>query len=410
MPYATREGCRLHWKLDGKADRPALLLLNSIGTGMELWDRALPHLLPAFQLLRMDTRGHGASDAPAEDYSMQALAEDAIAVLDAAGIDKAFVAGVSLGGMVAMQLALAEPERVCGLALICTSAKMDSCAWRDRIERVRAGGTAAIADLVMGRFLSPGFIGSDPAIERSLRRGLVEMADDGYAGAGAAIRDMDLLERLPGIRTPTLVVAGEKDISTPFAEHGARIASAVPGARTAHLNCAHLAPVEAPAALAEALRSFFLTKPATAEAEDALYEAGLNNRRRILGDEWVDAALEGRTDFNRDFQAMLTRTAWHEVWGRPGLDDRTRRLLVIAITGSLGRWGEFQLHVRAGLERGGFTAEELKETLMQIAVYAGLPAANHAFSEAGKIIASLERSRSGADDHIGTADRMNDGG
>jgi 3-oxoadipate enol-lactonase/4-carboxymuconolactone decarboxylase len=315
-----------------------------------------------------------------------------VAVLDAARIDKAFVAGVSLGGMVAMELALHAPKRVSGLALICTSADMDRSAWTDRIAKVRAGGMAAIADLAMSRFLSPSFVRNHPSIEQSLRHGLTNMSTNGYAGAGAAIRDLDLLGRLPGISAPVLVVSGDRDISAPFAEHGARIVDAVAGAKSVHLDCAHLAPIEAPAALASALRTFFLAEPATAEAEDALYEAGLVNRRRILGDEWVDWALEARTDFNRDFQAMLTRMAWHEIWGRPGLDERTRRLLVIAITGSLGRWGEFQLHVRAGLERGGFTVDELKETLMQIAAYAGLPAANHAFSEAGKIIASVQRS------------------
>jgi len=88
---------------------------------------------------------------------------------------------------------------------------------------------------------------------------------------------------------------------------------------------------------------------------------------------------------------MITRIAWQEIWGRPGLDDRTRRLLVVAITASLGRWEEFALHVRTGLERGGFTRDELKETLMQTAIYAGVPAANTAFAEAGKIIAGLDK-------------------
>jgi 3-oxoadipate enol-lactonase/4-carboxymuconolactone decarboxylase len=117
------------------------------------------------------------------------------------------------------------------------------------------------------------------------------------------------------------------------------------------------------------------------------YDAGLETRRKVLGDAWVDKALANRTPFNADFQDLITRYVWGEVWNRAGLDRRTRRLLVVAMTAALGRWEEFRLHVRAGLEQDGFTQEELKETLMQVAIYAGVPAANTAFAEASSIVA-----------------------
>jgi 3-oxoadipate enol-lactonase/4-carboxymuconolactone decarboxylase len=125
------------------------------------------------------------------------------------------------------------------------------------------------------------------------------------------------------------------------------------------------------------------------EAAETLYQAGLETRRTVLGDAWVDRSLAARTPFNADFQAMITRTAWHEIWNRPGLSRTTRRLLVLAITASLGRWEEFRLHVRAGLQQAGFDENELRETLIQLAVYAGVPAANTAFAEAGAILAEL---------------------
>ncbi len=393
MPFASRDGVRLYWKLDGEAGKPPLVLLNSIGTDMGLWSAALPRLLTAFQIVRMDTRGHGASDAPDGDYSLSMLAEDVLAVMDAAGIGRAAVAGASLGGMIAMELALTAPERLSALALICTSAAMDSAAWSDRIVQVRAGGTAAIADLAMGRFLSPGFACANPAVEQSIRRGLLEMADAGYAGCGCAIRDMALIDRLPTLNLPTLIVAGDRDTSTPFKGHGEHLAAAIPDARVAHLDAAHLAPVEAPGALADLLIRFLQPHPEIDTAAETLFEAGLVNRRRVLGDEWVDKSLANRTPFNSDFQAMITRIAWNEIWGRPGLDDRTRRLIVLAVTVSLGRWEEFALHVRAGLSRDGFTRAELKEVLMQTAIYAGVPAANTAFAEAGKIIDELDEPR-----------------
>lgn len=390
MPFAVRDGVRLYWRLDGDDAAPPLVLLNSIGTDMALWDGCIAALARRFRVLRIDTRGHGASDAPAGDYSLPVLAADVVAVMDAAGIERAALAGVSLGGMIAMQVALDFPDHATALAPICTSATMDATAWADRIATVRRSGTQAIADLAMGRFLSPGYIATHPDVAASLRRGLIAMADEGYAGAGAAIRDMALIDRLPGLTLPVLVVAGDRDTSTPFAGHGERIAAAVRGATVAHLDAAHLAPIEAPAALAALLIGFLSRDEGTAAAADTLFDAGLLNRRRVLGDAWVDASLAGRTPFNAEFQAMITRIAWAEIWGRPGLDDRTRRLLVVAITASLGRWEEFGLHVRAGLSRSGFSRDELKEVLMQTAIYAGVPAANTAFAEAGRIIADVD--------------------
>lgn len=390
MAMTIRDGIKLHWRLEGATDRPVLVLLNSIGTDLSLWDRTVPLLLPAFRLLRIDTRGAGGSDAPQGDYSLAMLADDVVAIMDDAGVERAAVAGVSLGGMVAMQLALDHPARVSALALICTSVTMDPAAWQSRIDTVRAQGSAAIADMAVGRFLSPGFAKHHPEVAASLRDGIVRQADAGYAGAGAAIRDMALADRIATITVPTLVVTATLDISTPYPGHGEHLLT-IAGARHVGVDGAHLPPIEAPGGLATALRAFLCGDAAATAAADTLFEAGLRNRRRVLGDAWVDASLAKRTAFTADFQAMITRIAWGEIWGRPGLDDRTRRLLVLAITCALGRWEEFALHVRAGLREGGFTTDDLKEVLMQIAIYAGVPAANTGFAEAQKIIAMLEQ-------------------
>lgn len=254
MPFAIQDGARIHWRIDGDETRPVLVLLNSIGTDMTLWEPALPHLRPAFRTLRIDTRGHGASDAPTSDYSLAMLARDVIAVMDAAQVAQAAVAGVSLGGMIAMQLALDYPGRVSSLALICTSATMDAAAWQDRVATVRAQGMAAIADMAMTRFLDPAFVQANPDAAEKIRMGLLSLPADGYAGAGAAIRDMALVDRLAALTHPTLVVDGARDVSTPFGGHAERILAEMPQARRATLDCAHLAPVEAPEALAALLR------------------------------------------------------------------------------------------------------------------------------------------------------------
>lgn len=395
MPFTTRDGVRLYWRLEGSPDRPPLVLLNSIGTDHALWDPAMPGLLRAFRTLRIDTRGHGASDAPAEDYSLAMLAADTAAVMADAGLGRAAIAGVSLGGMMAMQLALDHPARVSALALICTSATVDAAAWAARVETVHRQGTGPIAAMAVGRFLSPAFAARHPEIVAGMQDAIARQNPAGYAGAAAAIRDMQLIDRLGAIDVPTLVVTGSNDISTPLDPHGARLLAAIAGARHLGLDSAHLPPVEAPDALVAGLRGLLCADSVRDAAMDALFEAGLRNRRRVLGDAWVDRSLAGRTEFNADFQAMITRIAWNEIWGRPGLDDRTRRLLVVAITASLGRWEEFNLHVRTGLAAAGFTCDELKEVLMQTAIYAGVPAANTAFAEAGRIIAELQSSQNG---------------
>lgn len=119
------------------------------------------------------------------------------------------------------------------------------------------------------------------------------------------------------------------------------------------------------------------------------YENGVKTRRAVLGDAHVDRATAGITDFNRDFQAFITRTAWNDIWNRPGLSRRERSLIVLSITVALGAWGEFRLHVRAAFNNG-LSEEEIKELLIQAAVYAGVPAANHAFKEAASVIAEIE--------------------
>lgn len=119
------------------------------------------------------------------------------------------------------------------------------------------------------------------------------------------------------------------------------------------------------------------------------FARGMQNRRAMLGDAWVDRSIANATPFSADFQNLITRYAWHEIWGRPGLDRKTRRIIVLAITVALGRWEEFDLHVRAALRGDAetrLTPDELKEILMQAAIYAGVPAANTAFSHAQQIL------------------------
>lgn len=128
-------------------------------------------------------------------------------------------------------------------------------------------------------------------------------------------------------------------------------------------------------------------------SERKAHERGMKTRRKVLGDEWVDRAVAGTTPFNAEFQDLITRYAWDEIWNRPGLSRKARRMLVLAMTLALGRWEEFNLHVRAALQSGDLDAGELKEILLQGAIYCGVPTANHAFREARDVMGQLQAAK-----------------
>ncbi|MDO6415303.1 3-oxoadipate enol-lactonase [Sphingomonas sp. BIUV-7] len=256
MPFVRSQGANIYWKVEGDPQKRPLVLLNSIGTDMDLWAEALVPLRREFSLLRIDTRGHGASDVSMCDYELALLAADVRAAMDAADVRAGAIAGVSLGGMIAMQLALDVPGRVTSLVLVCTSSTMDRFAWTARVDKVRAEGMAGIADLAMSRFLSPDFAAERPDVAATVLRGLLNMDPAGYAGCAAAIRDMNLAARLANIQVPTLTVTGRKDSSTPHDGHGEHLIAAIDGAVHVALDAAHLAPLEAPDDLAAAIIDF----------------------------------------------------------------------------------------------------------------------------------------------------------
>lgn len=256
MPFADNSGVRIYWRLHGGDALPVLVLLSGIGTEQGLYDRAAPFLLDEFRLLRVDNRGHGASDAPAGDYDLRTLASDVLVAMDAAGVREAVICGTSLGAMIAMALALDAPQRVRGLVLACTSARMDASFWSQRVNVVRANGMPAVAEIAVSRLLSDEFARLNPGIVDTLRRGLLTLSRDGYAGCAAAIRDMDLIPRLGSIAVPTVVITASFDLATPAAGHGDLIVAAIPGAQSIVLNCGHLACVELPGAFAAATIDF----------------------------------------------------------------------------------------------------------------------------------------------------------
>lgn len=389
MPFLQTAGARLYWRCDGAEGRPALLLGNSIGTDHSLWDPVMPALTRVFRVLRFDMRGHGATEAPAGEYRIEDLAGDVLRVAAAAGARRFHYIGISLGGMTGMWLGANAPERLEKLVLANTSAYFGPEGWTARIAAVKAGGMAAIADMAMSRFFTPEFIAAAGPLFGTAKRNLLAVDPAGYMGCCAAIRDMDQRDSLARITAPTLVVTGTRDQATPPAQ-GRAIAEAVKGAAYAELPCAHIPTLESAAEFAGAVIGFLAS--AADGSEQQRYERGLERRKAALGVAYVESRLKNSHPFTDDFQSFITRYAWGELWTRPVFDDRTRRLLVLAMMVGTKSWEEFELHVRAGLEHE-LSTTELKEVLMLAAIYCGVPAANSAFAHARKLVEAREAAK-----------------
>ncbi len=385
MPFISVNNTRLFYRLEGRSDQPVLLLSHSLGCDHSMWAPQMPDLLDHFLVLRFDTRGHGASDVPPEDYTMDQLGHDVLGLLDALKISQAAFCGLSMGGAVGQWLAMNAPQRLSALVLTNTSPKFGTPdLWNARRKSVLEGGMPAVVDAVMQRFFSAD--NQSSSLAQSTRAILLGTDPKGYAACCAALRDADFRSVLARISVPTLVIGSDRDPSTPWEGHGSVLAQEIPNAQALRLDTAHLSNLEQPRSFTTALLDFLLPK---ANSQDS-FQAGMKVRRQVLGAEHVERSLANATDFNRDFQELITRYAWGSVWTRPGLDHRTRRLLVLAVTAALGRWEEFRLHLRAALAHG-LEACDVKETLLQVAVYAGVPAANTAFQIAKEELELAEK-------------------
>ena len=386
MPFANSNNARLFYRLEGIPEKPVLVLSHSIGADHAMWAPQVPDLLPHFRVLRYDTRGHGASEATNGEYSIELLGRDVIGLADSLGIRKFAFCGLSLGGAIGQWLGVNAADRLTGLVLANTAPKFgERSNWETRIKMVREGGMAAVVNLAIQRFFSPHTLLHSAAYASAVKSVLLGTDPIGYVGCCAALRDFDSHETLPNIHVPTLVISGDRDIATPWAGNGEVLAREIPNARSLQLPAAHLSNLERPKSFLAALFECLL--PEVDEIHRT--EAGFGMRRATLGDEHVDRAMAATNDFNREFQELITCYAWGTIWTRPELDVRTRRLLALATMAALGRWEEFAMHIRSGLQHE-LEPSDLKELLLQTAIYAGVPAANTGFQIAQKVLEGKE--------------------
>lgn len=243
--------------VDGPEDAPVLVLSNSLGATRAMWDPQVPVLAERYRVVTYDGRGHGTSPAPAGPYTLDDLVDDVVALLDRVGAQRAHVAGLSLGGMVALRLAAREPRRVHRLAVLCTSAKTEPQAYRERAATARAAGTASFASAVVSRWLTPGHAARHPDLVARLEAMVAGADDEGYAACAEVVGGIDLRDDLHRITAATLVVSGADDPALP-PEHQRVIADGVAGAELVSVSPgAHLVNLEQPLQVTGALLGHF---------------------------------------------------------------------------------------------------------------------------------------------------------
>lgn len=410
----------LQYRFDGPEDAPVLVIGPSLGTTWHMWDRQIPELARHWRVFRYDLPGHGGAPAhPATGVGD--LADRLLATLDSLGVRRFGYAGCSIGGAIGTDLALRHPDRVASLALVAASPRFGSAdEFRQRGVIVRTNGLEPMARTAPEAWFTRGFAAAQPAIVEWAVQ-MVRTTDPGcYIAACEALAAFDIRAELGRISVPTLVLVGAEDQVTGPAEARTLVAG-IPDARLALVpGASHLAPVEQPGAVTDLLLMHFSTAwqdtpgpipvppavpaalsvpyapvaeiaPAAVAPESAAaagrdrHDSGMKVRREVLGDAHVDGALAASDAFTEDFEELVTRYAWGEVWSREGLDRRTRSCVTLTALVASGHLEGLAAHTRAAL-RNGLTPEEIKEVLLQSAVYCGIPAAGAAFAIARSVI------------------------
>ncbi|WPO99108.1 3-oxoadipate enol-lactonase [Pseudomonas sp. HR96] len=247
MAHVTLADGELNYRLDGTAGKPVLVLSNSLGTNLHMWDTQVAAFTEHFQLLRYDTRGHGASLVTEGPYSIEQLGHDVLALLDALNLERVHFCGLSMGGLIGQWLGINAGARLHRLVVCNTAAKIAGPdVWNPRIETVLRDGQAAMValrDASIARWFTPGYAAANPDQAKRITDMLAATSPQGYAANCAAVRDADLREQLGAIQVPTLVIAGSEDAVTPPAG-GHFIEERVKGAQYAEFHAAHLSNVE----------------------------------------------------------------------------------------------------------------------------------------------------------------------
>lgn len=369
---------KINYKIEGTPNSPVLIFSNSLGSEMMMWDELVPYLLPYFRVLRYDTAEHGGSEGFifGSDSTIEHLGNDVIQLMDELSIDSAYFCGLSMGGLIGQFLGINYPNRFKKIVLSNTGAKIGNDErWNSRIETISKNGMQAIVDDTMERWFTEEFRKQNSEKVAETHAMFLRSDVQGYSNCCSAIRDADFRNQLQNLSVETLVITGDEDPVTNV-EQAEFLVSKIPNARLKVLHARHLAATELPEEYARVLIDFLVG--------NQTFDKGMHVRRTVLGDAHVDKAISKMNSFSVDFQSFITNYAWGEIWTRPGLSKPTKSLITMSMLIALNRPTEFKMHVKAAFNNG-VTVDEIKEVIMQSALYCGLPAANDAFHLAQEV-------------------------
>ncbi len=395
MQFAKFDQAVLRYRVSGDRYGPWIVFVNSLGTDLTIWDDVIASLPAGYAVLCYDKRGHGFSSLPDGPITIDEHVSDLRQLMDHLEIKDAVICGVSVGGLIAQGLAARSPDRVTGLVLSNTGAQIGTAEiWNARISSITADGMEPMVDAILERWFRPEFRDAEPGKYFGYRRMLSQTPAAGYIATCAAIRDADLTATTSAIKKPTLCVAGDHDASTP-PDLVERLANLIEGAQFHTIAmCGHIPSIEQPDAFAERLNTFLAQIDQTTRSVSGdtagLNAIGMHMRRKVLGANYVDSATARSTELDSAFQRLITEGAWGSVWSSRHITLRDRSLITIALLAASSQDDELALHIRAA-RNTGISRQDIVEALLHVAVYCGVPKANHAIKIAKSILADTER-------------------
>ncbi|WP_311948710.1 alpha/beta fold hydrolase [Halomonas piscis] len=385
MAFLTINGRSVAYRLLGAEANPLVVLAHPLGMSQAVWDDVLPMLLPRYRVLTWDLPGHGASQPWGEGPITPAdLAAEALALAEHAGAGCFHFAGTSIGGAVGQQLIAEHAERLLTATLTNTGAVIGNAElWNNRAGRVRQEGLAAMSEEIVPRWFAPACFEAEPALKVGWCTQMGRGDDEAYAKLCEMLGRDTFTGKLSGKGVKVQLLGGSEDLATPPATLEA-LAGELDGAPLEILDgVGHVPSVEVPELFAEKLLAVLAVDLGDVGSRGVDYATGLATRKQVLGEAHVARSTANASSLDAPFQQMITRLAWGELWSNEDLTRRERSMITTGILAALGR-EELTLHLKTA-KRIGLSESELRQVLMHVAIYGGVPAANHAFALAKEL-------------------------
>lgn len=377
MVFLATDTHLIAYQDSGETYLPALFMAHPLGMSRDVWDEVCDQLHGHYRCVRWDLPGHGSSGVAVDTLSVELLARDVLALADSLEIDSFSFMGTSIGGVIGQSLCRLAPQRLEQVWLTNTGAVIGTkAAWAERAGNVRRLGLTVMADTIVPRWFSAGYVKQNPEVLLGWQVQLSRSDAESYAKLCEVLAGVDNRGKLVGYTDSVTLIAGGDDVSTPITALEGLQGEFTAASLSVFAGVGHVPSIEAPKLLVEHIQ--IKAGRETIGQTGISYEQGLVQRKRILGEAHVEKASKNATTLDNPFQQFITRNAWGELWGDPTLTVQQRSMITTGILAALGRDAELGLHLRTA-KRLGINEDQLRQVLMHVSIYAGVPAANHAF-------------------------------